>query len=662
VQFINPSFLYALGVLAIPIAIHLFNFRRPKKLVFSDIRFLKQILQQNKKQKQIKHYLILLFRILALTALVFAFANPFIPKGANSNKANVAVFVYIDNSFSMNAKGKDAELLELAKNKARSIVNAYGDAHTFQLLTNDFLSKHRVSYSKKEMLNLIDEVSISTSSKSFNQVFSRQKSQSDLGSITFWIGDAQESQIKLQEFNPDSNLQIRYLPVEAENTANVWIDTVWLSDPNVKKNQGFKIFAKVKNGSGIDLENQSVSLLLDGNQKAIQTFSCKENSSEIVEFQIQVNDGNWHKASVKITDFPISFDDEYYFTFKVSDEVNILQVFDQNANPAFAQLYQLDPIYKLQKSQVQNLKYSEFNKFNFIILDNLNQINSGLFNELERFVREGGIVAVLPSPDQTNYNEAFSKLGINFDKIKTGKFMVNNLETNDPIFNGVFNSLNEQTSFPDITKVFGINIATNAGVKSILKTDDASPFLIRKSLGKGQFYIAANDLSSKNGNFSQHAIFVPLFLQMPFQVKSGLPWSYLLGKSILVPVFSKNPEQIIKLNKEKEDWICESEIIDGNSFATLPSDLKIAGFYTLNDQNKLLISKIALNFQRNESNLKSVSNESLVSKGFKVIDSEDAQLRSTIAMEDNGISLWRYFLMAAFLFFLLEMLFLKSKK
>ena len=43
----NPNLLYALFAIAIPIFIHLFNFRKHKKIYFSSIRFLKDIKEKN---------------------------------------------------------------------------------------------------------------------------------------------------------------------------------------------------------------------------------------------------------------------------------------------------------------------------------------------------------------------------------------------------------------------------------------------------------------------------------------------------------------------------------------------------------------------------------------------------------------------------------------
>ena len=55
----NPQLLYALFAIAIPVLIHLFNFRKHKTIYFSSIRFLKKIKEDNKKRSNLKNILIL---------------------------------------------------------------------------------------------------------------------------------------------------------------------------------------------------------------------------------------------------------------------------------------------------------------------------------------------------------------------------------------------------------------------------------------------------------------------------------------------------------------------------------------------------------------------------------------------------------------------------
>ena len=75
-QFKHPEILYALFLLLIPIIVHLFQLRRFEKVPFTNVKFLKQVELQTRKSSKLKKFLILCSRLLALTGLVFAFAQP----------------------------------------------------------------------------------------------------------------------------------------------------------------------------------------------------------------------------------------------------------------------------------------------------------------------------------------------------------------------------------------------------------------------------------------------------------------------------------------------------------------------------------------------------------------------------------------------------------
>ena len=78
-HFLYPAFLFALLSLAIPVIIHLFNFRKYQKVYFSNVQFLKEVQEQQSYRRNLKERLILACRLLALTFLVLAFAKPYFP-------------------------------------------------------------------------------------------------------------------------------------------------------------------------------------------------------------------------------------------------------------------------------------------------------------------------------------------------------------------------------------------------------------------------------------------------------------------------------------------------------------------------------------------------------------------------------------------------------
>src|SRR5688572_5458722 len=124
-KFVNPSFLYALFALAVPVIIHLFNFRKFKRVYFTNVRFLKDVKQETQSKSKLRHLIVLACRILAITLLVLAFAQPFLPvTDAHIVRGDRAVSVFIDNSFSMDAINKSGRLLDEAKNNAKEIAAA----------------------------------------------------------------------------------------------------------------------------------------------------------------------------------------------------------------------------------------------------------------------------------------------------------------------------------------------------------------------------------------------------------------------------------------------------------------------------------------------------------------------------------------------------------
>src|SRR3984885_7730156 len=176
-HFLYPAFLFALVSLAIPVIIHLFNFRKYQKVYFSNVQFLKEIQEQQASRRNLKERLILAARLLALLFLVFAFARPYIPgKNAANTGKQQAVSIFVDNSYSMQTLNKEGTLLDEAKRRAKEIASAYNINDRFQLLTQDFEGKHQRLLSRDEFNDAVDAVKISPQSRRLQQIVSRQQS------------------------------------------------------------------------------------------------------------------------------------------------------------------------------------------------------------------------------------------------------------------------------------------------------------------------------------------------------------------------------------------------------------------------------------------------------------------------------------------------------
>ena len=152
-KFLFPEFLWAFAVLLIPIIIHLFNFKRYKTHYFSSLQFVKHVDQQTRSTQKLKHILVLISRVLAFSFLVLAFAQPyFSDPDSNAVKKENILAIYIDNSFSMQARGIEGELLSEARESAQEIIDEAPQGSQFIIGTNEMSGVEQRRISKIEAL------------------------------------------------------------------------------------------------------------------------------------------------------------------------------------------------------------------------------------------------------------------------------------------------------------------------------------------------------------------------------------------------------------------------------------------------------------------------------------------------------------------------------
>ncbi|HMG14917.1 MAG TPA: BatA domain-containing protein, partial [Saprospiraceae bacterium] len=239
-QFLFPAFLFSLLALAVPIIIHLFYFRKFKKVYFTNVKFLKELKKETSSRQRLRNLLVLLMRCLAIAALVFAFAQPFIPKNTTVKQGLKAISIFVDNSYSMSSLSKDITLVEKAKQRAREIINAYTDNDKFQILTNDFEGKHQRLISKEDALNMLDEIRVSPGVKELSNVLKRQQqilNTSDLNyKVAYLISDFQKNISDLSAYK-DTLIEVNLIPLQSVEEKNIAIDSCWFEVPVQMANQ-----------------------------------------------------------------------------------------------------------------------------------------------------------------------------------------------------------------------------------------------------------------------------------------------------------------------------------------------------------------------------------------------------------------------------------------
>ena len=412
-NFLYPALLAGLALLAIPIIVHLFNFRRFKKVYFTNVRFLREIKEESTVKSRLKHLLVLASRILALSLIVLAFAQPFIPSNEKETITGTnAVSIYIDNSFSMEAKYDRQRLISLAENKAREIVKAYNNEDEFQILTNDFEVRHQRLITSEEFNGYVDEIEISPQVRELKDVMERQKEilnkSSAANKVVFIISDFQESITNLEA---DSGFSVNLVRLQSTVEKNVFIDSCWLEMPVILLNKSNSLIVRLTNTGEQPIENSRLTLKINDQIKALTDFDIAANSTMTDTVKFSLPEPGNYKAELNIEDHPVVFDDSYFLTFRVDASAKILAINRQEPNKFIQALFADDEYFVLKNKEVNKLDYSEFQGYELIILNNLEIIPSGLAHQLDEYVKNGGGLVIFPGRaiDRSSYNDFLQK-------------------------------------------------------------------------------------------------------------------------------------------------------------------------------------------------------------------------------------------------------------
>jgi hypothetical protein len=677
-QFINPGILFALLAVLIPIAIHLFNFRKYRKVYFSNVRFLKELQQKTQKQSQLLHLLVLLMRILAITLLVFAFAQPFIPSDKKSLPGQISVVsIFVDNSFSMEAAGSRGRLLDEARVKAAEIAAAFKADDLFQLLTNDFSGKHQRLVTKEEFLEMLPDISISPAVRTLAEITSRQQDQlsthRSLSKSAYIISDFQRSTV-LSDI-PTEGLQDNFqlISLNTAGARNIYIDSCWFSNPVIQLNRTAVINVKIRNVSGDDLEKIPVKLLINGRQRAVAAVSLKAGGISEVSLPFANPQPGIMEGLVEISDYPVTYDDIYYFVFRVSDKIPVLIVNTREENSYLNSVFRLDSVIDLTQVVTGKTDYSSFQEYRLIVLNDLKTITSGAIQEFARFVAQGGSLMIFPATDAdiAEVNGLLSALGTDMIEVAdSAKSKVTLINTNHPVFSDVFekSGLNpDNTDLPVINKHFRLSTRSKGTSKILLGLGNGDPLLIAQNKGEGKVYLSAVPANDKASNWPRHALFVPALLNIAFESENVLPMMHYAGTQNGINLGNLKPAQDNVFRITKTDgtsgFIPGFRRVDGQSLIFINDQLKDAGIFKVNSGNEV-VTPLAFNYNRNESDLNLADQKELeefVNKNdhFELLESGLKPLNEIITGKNSGKSLWKWFIVSALLCIIAEVMLLR---
>lgn len=645
-QFKHPEILYFLFLLVIPILVHLFQLRRFKKEYFTNVHFLKELAIQTRKSSRLKKWLLLLTRLFLLACLIIAFAQPFF-QAKDSKGITNEMFIVLDNSFSMQAKGKQGELMKRA---VQELLENVPENQSFSLITNsETFWNTDIKSIQRELQNLKYSASPFVLDNLMAKIKSRKSPYNkDIVIITDAVG-LQPKQLK----NIDSTSNAYFIIPKAEQKNNVAIDSVFIQQALDNFYEiGIKLSSYGDNEKDIPISLYNNKKLV---AKTIVNFEGKEKS---INFTIPKGDFNGYAA---IDDNALQYDNQLFFSISKPQKMNIVSIGQPEKSSFLKKIYS-DNEFIFNNFDLKTLDYNILEKQDAIILNEVPEVPQALQTTLKTFVEKGGNLIVIPSSESSisNLNSLMGNFGkIQFKSLENGEKLVTKIAFNHPLYSTVFEKKIDNFQYPNVSSAYSISSA----YPSILSFEDQNAFLTAIQNPVSSVYVFSAPLNKNNSNFQNSPLIVPTFYNMALSSqKTGISALTIGENSPFLIDASLSKDEIVEIKNLSEEtnekFIPMQQILNNKVKLTFNDFPQEAGNFGVYKQDNLL-KEISFNYARTESNI-ATSNESVLSD-YNVIGSID-EVFDTLQTNRTDNEIWKWFVFLTLLFLVTEILIQKFVK
>ena len=655
ISFGQPVFLWGLLSIGVPIWLHFIHKNSASTLYFSDIRVLKGTPTQGKGFRYLHDLILLLFRILALSALILAFSQP--KWDGLLQKKSSQTYLFVDNHVGL-MEGNRTAFNSLVSELPRSKKPVF-------LLLNSFQNADFESKTWKEVSDLWPSLKMSDrvdNPKSIVDRIAEINSEQNVGSRPniLWVSDFPRSS-SWPEFPPSFDVHI--VPIQIPPSANVVVDSISNNNSQIQSGRPFDLKVRIKNIGKMAAKDQKLSLYLDDFPISTEKINLKEGEAKWLDFGISLSDKRAIKAKL-ISDDQVLFDNVYSFLLEIPESKDVYVLEGMSREKYISTVFLNDSLFDFHSVNKQSLLANLSKIKGFLILNDLNSFSAEALKLISNWVKQGNTLVFLPTALLNN--EVINRLNSNF----ASQGNVFKLETSNrasavrlPMKHvRFFNSILEQSSFKKNLEMFNSNAYLQwDGGLSIFEYVNGKPFLSQFKLGAGSMYVFSGDISNEADGFFKHGLFLPVFQEMALNNNMN-HWSAGVFSNtfeISAPKtykFSSSEKGLVTLNKGKQSWIPEQKWTGTQWICEWPEllDRNFSGFWQVNIRDKKMLN-LAINYPLKESEMRQFSVDEIQAhyKGKQNIQVASMKDVSFGAEVSSDLSL--YFFIASLCFFLIEM-------
>lgn len=622
--FKHPDLLYALFLLILPVLVHFFRLRRFRIDKFSNQSYFGRGDGQHISRRKI---LFLLFiRLAALAAVVLAFAQPCLPPSSGKTVAQETL-IYLDNSYSMQAKGPRGELL---KQGVHELLKNVRPEDQISFFTNDQeKSKINISEFRKGLRELEYspiQLSWQTIALKAEQMFSDDQ---NLRKDFIVISDFQN----IDSIQAIPGIRTHLIKRKPEQLSNVFINSA-----SLQITDKMELHVEVK-AIGEHLLEVPVDVY-DG-QDLLSKGQFALGKAQEAELVLELPSTAVEKGAIEIQDQGPDFDNKLNFRIRDNRPVDLVVIGDSIS--AFLKQVYSRPDFRLSNIPEDSIDASRILSSDMIILNALDSIPQKLSGLLHKIKLKANVpVVIIPATeiDLSSYNNLLRSLQVpTFYRKIDKEHLLTNVTYNQPALRKLFLEKINHFNYPVVKSHYPLV----GDVDPLLEFEDGQAFLFKRN----GTYIFTASLGPDNTDFEASPLAEPFFYHF------GSPYlfdeNFYTELGLSVPVDQKTPkeQQNLKQVPSRQSEVSQKKVSQAQKVS--PST---------NLQNSFATASLADEVRRESilsKNLPKTSKKSIpVAEVSKVLKEIKAQVMPTL--------LWNWFIIFGLFFLLVELLILKFLK
>ncbi len=441
--FFYPNILWWLGLLVVPILLHLLRIRRLRRVYFTNLTSLSGVVAKQNSRSEIKRVLILISRLLIICFLVVTFARPQFRVTNTIGSTSIGALV-IDNSLS--SQRHDISGQPILYNiqpfikklfYGRSITNwksydndglVYGDSEVTQL----GLTFSNISLKLTNGLQRIDK------SISEIHIFSDFQN-STLGELEYLLNDT----ITNYYFHKLTSL----------NESNLYVDSVWLEYPIGYSNLNTINMVIVNDGETAK-SNVLIRLERDSLQLNSEVVSIESKERFVMKFEFNPSSIMVGDYTIDVADNYAAFDNRFHFTIPRVQKTGVFILSDRLDNEGFVEkVFQNGNLFELNTGQLNDLSLVDLANSDFIILNELKTIPQWLKSHLDEINKN---VLIIPRSDVDSLSySSFLGFDLRNESMESGQLSTKAVDS--PLLKGVLAGGGSNSSMPIAKPMFKLN-------------------------------------------------------------------------------------------------------------------------------------------------------------------------------------------------------------